>query len=363
MSNPSCEISSYIRRCLDSVVKLLTVYHHLVLFYGSNPFHLPEASEIGKTVRYPGHDFAVTAQNGEIIGYLDYVTGASTGLYQYTPVEGKKLPKTIEEYRPPKEVEVVLDQATRVATITTGDTIITFTGVNVFDRLDRILDEINGELYRLNTGYWAWRIEMIPDPEAASKPFSNGVPVVSNSQVRLAVTGFAYEDNASLHYLGVVGYKTSIESLRATLIQAKPFYMEENGTPVSLYPLPKYEQVWQPMSEYSCHHSAFIAHQALPGKWTPDDNTISLLVFRGTDGAENPGAEIKRQFISRLNEALEIPIVPEWADTLWDAAKLTRFVRKMTVGGDCIAGVIINLNADWNHLVETLLEEGKIVVA
>ncbi|NSW52981.1 MAG: hypothetical protein HPY85_10790 [Anaerolineae bacterium] len=362
MSNPSYEMSSYTRNELKGIRRMMELGFNLVLFYGNNPFHLPESHEIGKTTRYPGHDFAMTTQNGEIIGYLDYAN-AGNGQYRYSPAQDKKLPKVIEDYRAPKEVEVVLDQATRVATITTGDTIITFTGVNVFDRLDHILDEINGELYRLNTGYWAWRIEMIPDPEAASKPFSNGVPVVMNGQVRLAVTGYAYEDNSFLHYLGVVGHKTGIESLRATMVQGKPFYMEVNGSPVSFYPLPKYEQVWQPMPEYSSHHSAFIAHQALPGKWTPDDNTISLLVFRGTDGAENPAAEIKRQFISRLNEALEIPIVPEWADALWEAAKLTRFVRKLTVGGDCIAGILINLNADWNHLVETLLEEGKIVVA
>jgi len=362
MSNPFYEISSYTRNELKTINRMTELGFYLVLFYGNNPFHLPEAHQLGKTVRYPGHDFAITTQNGEIIGYLDY-TNAGNGQYRYSSVEGKKLPKVIEDYRPPKEVEVVLDQATRVATIKTGDTTITFSGVNVFDRLDRILDEINGELYRLNTGYWAWRIEMIPDPEAGSKPFSNGIPVVSNKQIRLAVTGYAYEDGTrTIHYLGVVGYKTSIESLRATLLQAKPFILEDAGHPEGLYPLPKYEQVWQAMAEYSSHHSVFIAHQALPGKWTPEDNTISLLVFHGTEGAENPGAEIKRQFISRLNEALEIPIVPEWADALWDAAKLTRFVRKMTVGGDCLAGILVNLNADWNHLVETLLEEGKIAV-
>jgi hypothetical protein len=39
-------------------------------------------------------------------------------------------------------------------------------------------------------------------------------------------------------------------------------------------------------------------------------------------------------FIERLKEALEIPILDEWASILWEHACDRKYVQKMVTGGD-----------------------------
>jgi hypothetical protein len=348
----------FLRETHQKVSRIMERHLHVVLYYGTNPFNLPMADQVGKVVSWPGHDHGLANKEGQVIGYLDYIQVPGVyGVYQYTPNTGHKVPKIIEEYRLPEIAEATIEVASRRAFVRYGETTVTFPGVDVTARLDDIMDEINKELARLEMGIWVWKAELVPDPDPDSKPFPNGMMYAKNGQVSVPVTGYAYDQAKNLVYLGVVGYKTSLESLRATLVQRKSIALSIDGDIMT--PCGTYTQVWQPLPEYSSHHSVWMTNQALPGKWTPEDTVIYLLAFRG----EDPAVEIKRQFAARLNEALEVPIIPEWTDALWEAGKITRFIQKLTVGGDCIAGVSVQVAADWNHLVETLLESGKIVVA
>ncbi len=319
---------------------------------------LPSRYGLGMTLNrgnYP-HDYVVGIP--EPIGYVDYDPTISG--YVYTRIPGCKLPKALENYKVLQLAVAVIDVASRTATIQVGDLNITFPGVEVWKGSYDVLKEINTELARLGTGVVVWRTETVPDPDESHKPFQ-GASAVSNGQVSLTATGYAYSRNFAMVYLNVVGYKTSIESMRATIIQNKIIRLSGPDHNGNLLPCPKYQQIWQAMPEYTSHNSAFIAHQALPGKWMPEDTELYVLIFRDTVG--DPQAELRRQFAARLNEALEIPIQPEWADALWKAGKANRFIQDMKTGGDCLAGVEVNLQASWNELVQKMLEEEALIVA
>ena len=318
---------------------------------------LPTRAVFGDSLKrttYP-HDYEVGSA-----GYLDY--DSSLSAYIFTLKPGEKMPKMLENYRPLKLVEAMIDEAARLATVKVDEeTSITFPGVEVWKGLHEILKELNEEAERLNAGVVIWRVEMIPDPDRKKKPYWNKrVPMVRNGEVGLPVTGYAYSDQSRLMaYLGVVGYKTSVESIRATLIQNKALNLDSDGYhPMS--PCEKYEQVLQALPEYTSTHSAFIAHQALPGKWSPEHHLLFLLVFRGS---EDPDADLIEQFTVRLNEALEVPIIPEWGLPLFKTAKARNFIGRLETGGDCLGGVWVNLGSDWNGLIGEMIKEGNLTVS
>lgn len=81
-------------------------------------------------------------------------------------------------------------------------------------------------------------------------------------------------------YLGMVGHKTVLESIRATVQarQRKKLWLQ--GRPV--YPLPTHHsQAWQHLPDYGAYHATLIADPALPGKWQPGEEVIYNLIFEG----------------------------------------------------------------------------------
>jgi hypothetical protein len=352
MQNESYE-DTYLVRRLNDIIAMQKRGEIVVANYQDGT-GLPTLDMLGKhqNAQYP-HDYIV----GDNLGYLDM----RQGLYIFTPIPGKKLPKVLENYKVIQLAEAKIEATTRTATIQVGDTLITFTGMEPWKHLSGQLREINEELARINAGVVIWKVELIPDQSGIHHLFPKGIPSVMNGQTRLDVTGYAIDNQNNLVYLGVVGYKTCIESLRATLLQKKLVTLDDPQAfnNAYLHPLGKYEQVWQAMPEYTSHHSVFVSHQALPGKWDAEDTALYLLSFHGVEDIQS---ELKQQFAVRLNEALEIPILPEWADALWEAGYKNQYIRKLDTGGDCLAGVLVNLQADWSELLEQMLKHERLTI-
>jgi len=101
----------------------------------------------------------------------------------------------------------------------------------------------------------------------------------------------------------------------------------------------------------------FVSRLAVPGKWEPEDLSVYLLIFRGTPDPED---EMIRLFIERIKEALEVPILDEWASTLWRQARNHEVVQDLVTVGDCILGAKIDLQADWQGLLTELLAQEDI---
>ncbi len=310
--------------------------------------------ELAKTA-YP-YDYAV-----EKAGFLKY--DSELGAYLFTAKSGEKLPPMLANYRPLTLAEATLDFQDRRINIQCGETQVTFTGVQPWKGLYDVLREVNEELARIEAGIVVWKI--IPKENstanAGNRLFFEAVPQLRNGQAMAHVTGFAYDADHNLAYVGLVGYKTSLESLKVTLMSGKAVKMTQDGAgDVMLNPTEKYEQAWQAMPEYTSHHAAFVSRLALPGKWEPDDLVAYVLIYRGTPDAEN---ELIRLFVERLKEALEIPILDEWAAALWKQASDQNFVQNLTTGGDCILGARIDLEANWQELLTDMLKQEDISLA
>ena len=316
---------------------------------------LPAREDLGQELTraaYP-YDYAVGKA-----GFLKY--DSELGAYLFTAKPGEKQPLVLANYRPLTLAEAILDIQDRRIIIQGGETNVTFTGVQPWKGLYEVLRELNEELDRVNAGIVVWKI--IPKEDGKANPgdrlFSEAVPELRNGQALAHVTGYSYDGDHNLAYIGLVGYKTSLESLRITLMCAKPLQMTQDGVgDVSLIPTDKYEQAWQAMPEYTSHHVGFVSRLALPGKWEPEDLSIYLLVFRGTP---DPGKEMIQLFIERIKEALEVPILDEWATILWKHARNCKLVQDLVTGGDCILGARIDLQADWQELLTELLAQEDI---
>jgi hypothetical protein len=327
----------------------------IVIAAYQNGSGLPSMEDLGQELTratYP-YDYAVGKA-----GFLKY--DSELGAYLFTTKSGEKLPQVLANYRPLVLAEAILDVQDRKIKIQCGETNVTFTGVQPWKGLYEVLREVNEELVRINAGIVVWKITPKENGKAQSNDllFPEAVPKLRNGQALAHVTGCAYDSDHTLAYIGLVGYKTSLESLRVTLMSGKPLQMIQDGVgDVTLIPTDKYEQAWQAMPEYTSHHSAFVSRVALPGKWEPDDLAAFILVYRGTVDA---GTELIRLFIERLKEALEFPILDEWASILWKHARNRKYVQEMTTGGDCIQGARIDLQADWQELLTELLSQEAI---
>jgi len=316
---------------------------------------LPSRTDLGQELTraaYP-YDYAVGKA-----GFLKY--DSELGAYLFTAKSGEKLPSVLTNYRPLTLAEANLDVQDRRINIQCGEASVTFTGVQPWKGLHEVLREVNEELARINAGIVIWKI--IPKDNGKAKPgnllFPEAIPKLRNGQAMAHVTGYAYDSDHFLAYIGLVGYKTSLESLRVTLMCGKPLQMTQDSVgDVSLTPTDKYEQAWQAMPEYTSHHVGFVSRLSLPGKWEPEDLSVYLLVFRGTP---DPGKEIIRLFIERIKEALEVPILDEWATIIWKHARNRKLVQDLVTGGDCILGARIDLQADWQELLTELLAQKDI---
>ncbi len=291
-------------------------------------------------------------------GFLKYAP--ELGAYLFTAKSGEKLPQVLANYHPLILTEATLDVQERRINIQCDETSVTLTGVQPWKGLHEVMRELNEELARVNAGIVVWKI--IPRENAKAKPgdrlYPEAVPKLRNGQALAHVSGYAYDSDHNLAYIGLVGYKTSLESLRVTLMSEKPLQMTQEGVgETSLIPADQYEQAWKAMPEYTSHHVGFVSRLALPGKWDPEDLSIYLLAFRGTPDSED---ELVRLFIERIKEALEVPILDEWASTLWRQARNRKFVQDLATGGDCILGAKIDLQADWQELLTELLAQEDI---
>ncbi len=316
---------------------------------------LPSREDFGQELTgaaYP-YDYAVGKA-----GFLKY--DSELGAYLFTAKSGEKLPQVLVNYRTLSLGEAILYVQNRSIHIQCGDASVTFTGLQPWKGLYEVLREVNDELARVNSGIVIWKI--VPKENGFSQSgdrlFPEAVPKLQNGQALAHATGYAYDIDHNLAYIGLVGYKTSLESLRVTLMCGKPLQMTQDGVGnVALIPTEKYEQVWQAMPEYTSHHVGFVSRLALPGKWEPEDLCSYLLIFRGTP---DPGKELIQLFVERIKEALEVPILDEWSVALWKQARSRTLVQDLATGGDCILGARIDLQADWKELLSELLAQEEI---
>jgi hypothetical protein len=191
-----------------------------------------------------------------------------------------------------------------------------------------------------------------------------GVPQIRNEHGSAYVTGYAHDEAGNLIYLGMVGHKTVLESIRATVQARQRRKLWLQGRPV--YPLPNhYFQTWQHLPDYGAYHTTLIANPALPGKWQSGEEVIYLLILEGDypDGS-SPETQARQMLTSRLSETLPIPILDEWHESLWKSGQKEDLIVGLETGGDCQEGYLVQLNETvWKEVITRLLNERKIYIS
>ena len=123
--------------------------------------------------------------------------------------------------------------------------------------------------------------------------------------------------------------------------------------------------VWQHLPDYGAYHATLIADPALPGKWQSGEDVAYILVFEEDliDG-ENPEAYARKLLPSRLSEVLPIPVLREWAKTIWKAGFEKGLITELTTSGECLGCFSVQLTQYvWAELISRLLKEEKIKIS
>lgn len=281
--------------------------------------------------------------------------------YLFTPHNGL-VPPGWEQYdlqTPIQPVTAIIDRARRLATVKTKDREIVLRDVPASDSPYNLLQQVNAALAQSCQPFVAWRLEWVS--REIYRLWQDGVPQIRNEHGSAYVTGYALDEAGNLIYLGMVGHKMVLESVRATVQARHRKRLFLQGRPV--YPLPThYCQAWQHLPDYSAYHATLIADPALPGKWQAGEEAIYLLVFEDELAAgASLEALIQRMLTSRLSEALPFPILDGWYSPLWEAGQRDNLVVGLTTSGDCQAGYLIQLEENrWKEVMVRLLKERRI---
>ncbi len=278
------------------------------------------------------------------------------GSYLFTPHNGQ-VPPGWERYdlqTPIQPVTAVIDRARRLATVKTTDREIVLRDVPMSESPYSLLQQVNAALAQGCQPFVAWRLEWVSGE--VERLWPDGVPQIRNEHGSAYVTGYAHDDAGNLIYLGMVGHKMILESIRATVQarQRKKLFLQGR----LVYPLPThYCQTWQHLPDYGTYHATLIADPALPGKWQPGEEVVYLLVFEGVDVEE----QAMKMLTVRLSEALPIPIMDNWNASLWDVAQNKELVVPMETCGDCQEGYVVHLGENaWKEVVIGLIRANKI---
>jgi hypothetical protein len=286
------------------------------------------------------------------------------GSYLFAPHNGQVPPgwECYDLQTPIQPVIAVIDLARRLATVKTRNREIVLRDVPVGENPYNLLQQVTAALAQSCQPFVAWRMEWVSGE--VDRLWPDGVPQIRNEHGSAYVTGYAHDEAGNLVYLGMVGHKTVLESIRATVQvrQRKKLFLQ--GRPV--YPLAThYSQTWQHLPDYGAYHADLIADSAMPGKWQPGEEVIYLLAFEGElpDGS-TPETQVRQMLTSRLSETLPIPILDEWHDFLWEAGQREILIVGLKTCGDCLDGYLVQLTEKvWKEVITRLFKERKIRIS
>jgi hypothetical protein len=188
-----------------------------------------------------------------------------------------------------------------------------------------------------------------------------------NDQVAVECAAFALDGDAVV-LLDLVGYKTALKSMWATVVGGtrKPFslYGEEAGTlrvrggdPSTI----TYRAFWQPLPEQNAHNLV-ICHTQMIASATPTSATELMQPFYVIDDG-HPEHPVAARFLTLLNEALDLPLLPAWATWLWQAGLDEHLISPLQSGGDVIAAWRVETTSDaWAGLVQGGLVKSAITL-
>lgn len=179
---------------------------------------------------------------------------------------------------------------------------------------------------------------------------------VNNREVSVPLVGYAL-DRGEVVYLHIVGNKSAIRSIWATLHQGggrKPVYIEGESFLTGV-PTGNYVSYSTPvLADTGDYRMVILDRRAI----NAGGEDVAYLVVPGTHLKQTD--DLLAAFAHRLDSVLPIPVLPEWGAVLYRKGVEQRLIRHLTCGGDIeTAHAIIN-DPRWIELVQSLIQSGEI---
>lgn len=153
-------------------------------------------------------------------------------------------------------------------------------------------------------------------------------------------------DYGHVVYLSMVGFKTANKALWAALME-KRNSLQIGRVLFSRLDGP-YVHTDVQLPDIGMNHMVLVHSQAVVSSIIPD----KLFYVLGDD----PEHE---RFYAMLNRAVALPILPEWADYLWDWGWDRKLIRSLTTQG--IDGCAVNVTLDkWEECITEGISKGRI---
>lgn len=195
-----------------------------------------------------------------------------------------------------------------------------------------------------------------------------------NDQAAAECVGFAV-DGTLLVLLDLVGHKTACRSLWATVVGGtrRPFGISGGHTVTGGEPKQdRYQAFWAELPEHNVHNLVICHERFLLATTDPKHLRPFYLVFTRNERAQSVGAQnesddmpaaLGDRFVAMLNQALDLPVLPQWAGTLWRVGLRSGLIEPITAGGDIVAAFRVQPDGEpWGEIIRDAFETGEIAI-
>ena len=132
----------------------------------------------------------------------------------------------------------------------------------------------------------------------------------------------------------------------------------------------RYQAFWAELPEHNahnlviCHERFFLA--------TTDPKHVLPFYLAMNVGAQNEGTQnesddmpvaLADRFVAMLNQAHDLPVLPQWAGTLWRAGLRSGLIEPITARGDIAAAFRVQSDGEpWGEIIRDAFETGDIAI-
>lgn len=197
---------------------------------------------------------------------------------------------------------------------------------------------------------------------------------VYNDQAAAECVGYA-ADGALLVLLDLVGHKTACRSLWATVVGStrRPFGISggmnvSGGEPK----LDRYQAFWTELPEQSAHNLVICHERFLVATTDPKHLRPFYLALTRNEGTQNEAEQsdddgipvsLSSRFAAMLNQALDLPVLPQWAGVLWQVGLRSGLIEAITAGGDIATAFKVQPDGTpWGEIIRDAFACGDIEI-
>lgn len=194
-----------------------------------------------------------------------------------------------------------------------------------------------------------------------------------NSEIGTTALGAAIDDDhAIVYYLSTAAPPQALKSVWASVVKNSKATLHTPWTEGAFRGAPKMQTVYNPLPGSSYQHMVSISKE--PRLITVCDprglNTLeygSMYDPAFTQARHQLLQEhmptIHRRFAAILNQHTDVPVLPSWAPTLWQAALDEGLgLTHLNAHGDCLAAWLVDTDFNWLERVQQQLAAGRLTI-